>query len=168
MSASTRSQVVSNSQNGLAKEGITASKKSRCLLLKRFHSTGSVADKRSTRPRRSRANRLDEHYRFIDECMAEDDKLAAAIAKVLSRAMRLKPADYTRRRSGCPRATHALYADFIHLSAELYCSNTMHNYHATSSCTNQLHPLPLHAEHCRVFLSNLLHSNGRKYTFPSP
>ena len=39
-------------------------------------------------PRKSRANRLDEDYRFIDERMAEDDKLAAAIAKVLSRAMR--------------------------------------------------------------------------------
>ena len=92
MSASTRSRVVSMSQNGfklckiqehLAKEGITVSKKSLCLLLKRFRTTGLVADtrvdKRSTRPRKKLT---DEHYRFIDERMAEDDELTAA--KVLS------------------------------------------------------------------------------------
>ena len=33
MSASTRSRVVSMSQNGLAKEGITVSKRSLCLLI---------------------------------------------------------------------------------------------------------------------------------------
>ena len=66
-------------QEHLAKEGITVSKKSLCLLLKRFRTTGSVADKRSTRPRKKLT---DEHYRFINERMAEDDELTAA--KVLS------------------------------------------------------------------------------------
>ena len=66
-------------QKHLANEGITVSKKSLCLLIKRFRATGSVADRRSTRPRKKLK---DEQYRFIDECMAEDDELTAA--KMLS------------------------------------------------------------------------------------
>ena len=70
---------------------------------------GSVADKRSNKPTKSRANRLDENYRFINERMAEDDKLTAAIAKVLLRAM---PADYTRCGSGCPRPSCSIASEW--------------------------------------------------------
>ena len=81
MSVSTRSRVVSLSESGfklckiqehLAKEGVIVSKKSLCLLLKRSRTTGSVADRRSIKPRKKLT---DEHYTFIDECMAEDDEL---------------------------------------------------------------------------------------------
>ena len=52
------------------------------VLMKRFHTTGSVADKRSTRPRKSLT---DKHYRFIDERMAEGGELTAT--KLLLRAL---------------------------------------------------------------------------------
>ena len=83
MSLATRSRVVTLStssyplrkiQAHLALEDITVSKKSLCLLIKKYRMTGSVADNRKVKPPKKLK---DEHYRFIDECMADDDKLTA-------------------------------------------------------------------------------------------
>lgn len=83
MSIATRSQVVSMSSKGytLSKikkhlniEGVDVSKKSLCLLLRKYRKTGSVADHRTIPARRKLK---DEHYRFIDERMAENDQLTA-------------------------------------------------------------------------------------------
>ena len=83
MSLATRSRVVSLSQSGypiskiqkhLEKEGTMVSKKSLHLLLKKYKMTGSVADHRTVKPPRKLG---DEHYRFIDDCMASDDELTA-------------------------------------------------------------------------------------------
>ena len=49
------------------------SKKSLCLLIKKYKNTGSVADAcKARRPRK-----LQEHYRFIDDAMAENDQLTS-------------------------------------------------------------------------------------------
>ena len=83
MSLATRSRVVMLSRSGyplrkiqahLALEDITVSKKLLCLLIKKYRMTGSVADNRKVKPPKKLK---DEHYRFIDECMADDDELTA-------------------------------------------------------------------------------------------
>ena len=50
------------------------SKKSLHLQLKKYKTTGSVADRRTVRPPRKLR---EEHYRFIDDCVASDDELTA-------------------------------------------------------------------------------------------
>ena len=83
MSLATRSKVVSLSKNGyrLSKiqdhleKNLHVSKKLLCLLLKKYRSTGSVADRRTTTPKKKLT---DDHYRFIDDRMAENDELTAA------------------------------------------------------------------------------------------
>ena len=82
MSIATRNRVVSlwksgfkisKIQNRLLKENITVSKKSLCLLLRKYRQTGSVADYRTTKP----PKKLQEnHYRFIDNAMADNDELS--------------------------------------------------------------------------------------------
>ena len=47
-------------------------KKSLHLLLKKYKTTGSVADCQTVKPARKLG---DEHYHFIDDCMASDDEL---------------------------------------------------------------------------------------------
>ena len=42
--------------------------------MKKYHKTGSVRDYRTVKPARKLK---DKHYRFIDECMANDDELTA-------------------------------------------------------------------------------------------
>ena len=60
-------------QAHLSEEGIQVSKKSLCLLIKKYKNTGSVADAcKARRPRK-----LQEHYRFIDDAMAENDQLTS-------------------------------------------------------------------------------------------
>ena len=65
---------ISKIQAHLAKEDLTVSKKSLCLLMKKYRITGPVADHRTVKPLRKLT---DEHYRFLDECMANDDELTA-------------------------------------------------------------------------------------------
>ena len=81
MSLATRSRVVPLSQSGyliskiqkhLEKDGTVVSKKSLHLLLKKYKTTESVADCRTVKPPLKPG---DEDYRFIDDCMASDDKL---------------------------------------------------------------------------------------------
>ena len=81
MSLATRSRVVSLSQSGypiskiqkhLEKEGTMVSKKSLHLLLKKYKMTGSVADRRTVKPPRKLG---DEHYRFIDDFKASDERV---------------------------------------------------------------------------------------------
>ena len=83
MSLATRSRVVALSESGytlskiqrrLASEDITVSKKSLSLLLRKYRTTGSVADHQTVKPPRKLT---DEHYHFIDDCMADDDELTA-------------------------------------------------------------------------------------------
>ena len=71
---SERGYRVSKIQAHLALEDIAVSKKSLCLLIKKYRLTGSVADHRTVKPPKKLK---DEHYRFIDECMATDDELTA-------------------------------------------------------------------------------------------
>ena len=65
---------ISKIQTHLAKEDLTVSKKSLCLLMKKYRITGSVADHRTVKPPRKLT---DEHHRFLNECMADDDELTA-------------------------------------------------------------------------------------------
>ena len=83
MSLATRSRVVSLSKRGctiskmqkhLEKEGTVVSKKLLCLLLKKYETTGSMADHRTVKPPRKLDN---QHYHFIDDRMANDDELTA-------------------------------------------------------------------------------------------
>ena len=80
MSLATRSRVVLLSQSSymiskiqrhLEKEG---SKRSLCLLLKKYKMTGSMADCQTVKPPRKLD---DQHYRFINVCTANDDELTA-------------------------------------------------------------------------------------------
>ena len=82
MSLATRSRVislwksgftVSKIHNRLQEENLTVSKKSLCLLIRKYRRTGSVADYRTTKPPR----KLQEnHYRFIDTTMVHNDELS--------------------------------------------------------------------------------------------
>jgi len=65
---------ISKIQAHLAKEDLAVSKKSLYLLMKKYKITGSVADHRTVKPPRKLT---DEHYRFLDECMADNDELTA-------------------------------------------------------------------------------------------
>lgn len=60
-------------QAHLNEEGIEVSKKGLCLLIKKFKNTGTVADARRAR----RPCKQDQHYRFIDDAMAENDQLTS-------------------------------------------------------------------------------------------
>ena len=71
---SERGYRVSKIQVHLALEDIAVSKKSLCLLIKKYCLIRSVADHRTVKPPRKLK---DEHYRFIDACMATDDELTA-------------------------------------------------------------------------------------------
>jgi len=73
---------ISKIQAHLAKEDFTVSKKSLCLLMK-YRITGSVADHRTVKPP---TKLTDEHYRFLDECMADDDELTATQTRLCVRA----------------------------------------------------------------------------------
>lgn len=82
MSMATRNRVVSlwksgfkisKIQNRLLEENITVSKKSLCLLIRKYKKTGSVADYRTTKPPRKLQG---NHYRFIDNAMADNDELS--------------------------------------------------------------------------------------------
>ena len=82
MSLATRSRVISLWKSGftvskiqkrLQEENLTVSKKSLCLLIRKYRRTGSVADYRTTKPPR----KLQEnHYRFIDVAMVHNDELS--------------------------------------------------------------------------------------------
>ena len=59
----------------LQAEGIVVSNKSLCVLIAKYKRTGSVADERKTkRPRKLQ----DEHFRFVDDAMAENDELTSS------------------------------------------------------------------------------------------
>ena len=69
---SERGYTLSRIQAHLALENITVSKKSQCLLIKKYCKTTSVADNWTTKP----AKKLkEEYYWFVDESMANDDEL---------------------------------------------------------------------------------------------
>ena len=59
----------------LLAEGIKVLKKSLCVLIGQYKRTGSVADERKTRRPRKLG---DEHLRFIDDAMAENDELTSS------------------------------------------------------------------------------------------
>ena len=62
-------------QSYLLEEGISISKNSLCALIKKYQQTGSVVDiKRKERPKLL----SEEHIRFIDEAMANDDELTSS------------------------------------------------------------------------------------------
>ncbi len=58
----------------LLEENQTVSKKSLCLLIRKYKRTGSVANIPARRPPKKLQ---DVHYRFIDDAMAENDELSA-------------------------------------------------------------------------------------------
>ena len=69
-----RNYRLKNIQGHLNAEGIEISKKSLCLLISKYKNTGTVADARTrTRPRKLQ----EEHYRFIDDAMADNDQLTS-------------------------------------------------------------------------------------------
>ena len=61
-------------QQRLEEEGLTVSKKSLCLLIKKQQLTGSVSNKKA--PKRDK-KLADVHYKFIDAAMARNDELSA-------------------------------------------------------------------------------------------
>ncbi len=61
-------------QERLKEEGVEVSKKSLCLLIKKFKTTGSVRDNRTWTPPRLLQ---DIHLRFIDQALAADDELTS-------------------------------------------------------------------------------------------
>ena len=82
MSLATRSRVVSlwksrltlsKIQKRLLEENLYVSKKSLCVLIQKYRKTGSVADYRPTKPPKKLK---EDHYRFIDQAMAENDELS--------------------------------------------------------------------------------------------
>ena len=50
---------------------LTVSKKSLCLLIRKYKQTGSVANKKATR---QPTKLVDVHYQFIDAAMANNDE----------------------------------------------------------------------------------------------
>ncbi len=83
MSLATRGRVIalwksgfklSTIQDRLLEENNPVSKKSLCLLVKKYKQTGSVADHRTYKPPRKLQ---DTHYRFIDDAMVENEELSA-------------------------------------------------------------------------------------------
>ena len=89
MSLATRSRVISMWRDGfklskihrhLAEEGLAITKPSLCRLISKYKQTGSVADRRRTRP----VKKLnDAHYRFIDNAMSQDDELSCPKLHIL-------------------------------------------------------------------------------------
>ena len=82
MSLNTRSRVIAmwqanfslnKIQSRLEEESIVVSKTSICILIRKYKLTGSVADFRPIPPPRKLK---EEHYRFIDDCMAADQELS--------------------------------------------------------------------------------------------
>ena len=72
---SRRSFKLKDIQAHLLAEGIEVSKKSLCVLIGKYKRMGSVADERKTRRPRKLG---DEHLRFIDDAMAENDELTSS------------------------------------------------------------------------------------------
>ena len=69
-----RSFKLKDIQAHLLAERIKVLKKSLCVLIGKYKRTGSVADERKTR----RSRKLeDEHLRFVDDAMAENDELTS-------------------------------------------------------------------------------------------
>ena len=66
---------ISKIQEYLAVDRRNSCKKSLCLLLKKYRMSGSVVDYQTGKPLRKL---IDKHYRFIDDCMEEDNELTAA------------------------------------------------------------------------------------------
>ena len=62
-------------QRRLAEEGVTISKTSLCLLLKKYKETGTIADR--IRPRSLRRKLQLEHLRLIDEALDKDDEISS-------------------------------------------------------------------------------------------
>ena len=63
-------------QHRLAEEGISVSKTSLCLLLKKYKETGTIADR--IRPRSQRRKLQVEHLSLIDEALDKDDEISNA------------------------------------------------------------------------------------------
>ena len=61
-------------QRRLAEEGVTISKTSLCLLLKKYKETGTIADR--IRPR-SLGRKLQLELRLIDEALDKDDEISS-------------------------------------------------------------------------------------------
>ena len=61
-------------QRRLAEEGVTISKTSLCLLLKKYKETGTIADR--IRPRSLGRKLQLEHLRLIDEALDKDDEIS--------------------------------------------------------------------------------------------
>ena len=62
-------------QRRLAEEGVTISKTSLCLLLKKYNETGTIADR--IRPRSLGRKLQLEHLRLIDEALDKDDEISS-------------------------------------------------------------------------------------------
>ena len=62
-------------QRRLAEEGVTISKTSLCLLLKKYKETGTIADQ--IRPRSLGRKLQLEHFRLIDEALDKDDEISS-------------------------------------------------------------------------------------------
>ena len=74
-----------NIQLRLVEEGISVSKTSLCLLLKKYKETGTLAD-RIRPPSQTKKLRL-EHLRLIDQALDEDDEISNAdLRKMLQEA----------------------------------------------------------------------------------
>ena len=80
MSLSTRSHVVLMWKSGyklgkiqqcLEEDSLTVSKKSLCLLIRKYKQTGSVANKKATR---QPTKLVDVHYQFINAAMANNNE----------------------------------------------------------------------------------------------
>ena len=59
----------------LAEEGVTISKTSLCLLLKKYKKTGTIADQ--IRPRSLGRKLQLEHLHLIDEALDKDDEISS-------------------------------------------------------------------------------------------
>ena len=65
----------------LLEENIKVSKMSISLLLSKYHSTGSVADKLPLSKRQGKLS--EDHYKWIDEMMLENDELSALKLQIM-------------------------------------------------------------------------------------
>ena len=66
---------VEATQRRLAEEGVTISKTSQCLLLKKYKETGTIADR--IRPRSLGRKLQLEHLRLIDKALDKDDEVSS-------------------------------------------------------------------------------------------
>ena len=67
-----RGMPVGKIQQRLEEEGVSVSKKSLCLLIRKYVETGTVADKKT---RKQDVKLTTEHYKFIDEAMVDNPEL---------------------------------------------------------------------------------------------